>query len=99
MTSDPAAAVTVLAVGLAVAATGFYVRLRGQPALLANYTDATDPEYAAEHGGNAVAATGLVVAAYGAADLAWDLPEWTVAGLVGAATVGAFWAAARAQGR
>ena len=98
MPADPAAALTVLATGLAVAASGVYVRLRGQPALLANYTNATDPEYAAEHGGNAVAGAGLVLAAYGAADLVWGLPEWTVAGLVAAVTAAAFWAAARAQG-
>lgn len=98
MPDDPAAALTMLAVGLAVAASGVYVRLREQPALLASYTNATDPEYAAEHGGNAVAATGLLFAAYGAADLVWALPAWTVAALVGAGTVGAFWTAVRAQG-
>lgn len=98
MADDPVAALTVLAVGLAVAASGVYVRVRGRAALLANYTGGTDPAYAAEHGGNAVAATGLLLAAYGAADLAWRLPEWTVAALVAAVTVGAFWAAARAQG-
>jgi len=98
MPGGRAAALTTLLVGVAVTASGVYVRLREQPALLANYTDATDPEYAAEHAGNAVAATGLLVAVYGAADLVWPLPEWTVAALVGAGTVGAFWAAARAQG-
>jgi len=98
MTDGPGAALATLAVGLAVAASGLYVRFGGRPALLSTYTGAADPEHAAEHGGNAVAATGLLLAAYGAADLAWSLPSWTVAVLVGAGTVGAFWAAARAQG-
>jgi len=98
MTGGQASALTVLLVGLAVAASGVSVRRRAQPALLANYTGATDSEYAAEHAGNAVAATGLLVAAYGVADLVWGLPAWTVAALVGVGTVGAFWAAVRAQG-
>lgn len=98
MPDDSGVALTMLAIGVAVAATGVAVRLRGEPRLLATYTGATDPEYAAEHGGNAVAATGLLFAAYGAADLVWGLPAWTVAALVSAGTVGAFWAAARAQG-
>ncbi|SEW19227.1 hypothetical protein [Halobacterium jilantaiense] len=98
MPCGSAAALMMLLVGVSVAATGVYVRLRADPSLLANYTGATDPEYAAEHGGNAAAATGLVVAVYGAADLVWSLPAWTVAAVVGAGTVGAFWAAVRAQG-
>jgi len=98
MPDAPAGAFTMLAVGVVVATTGVYVRLRNEPRLLSTYTGTADPEHAAEHGGNAVAATGLLFAAYGAADLLWSLPAWTVAALVGAGTVGAFWAAARAPG-
>lgn len=98
MLDGHAAALVTLATGIVVAAGGAAIRLRGQTALLANYTDATDPEYAAVHGGNAVVATGLLFAAYGAADLVWALPEWTIAVLVGVGTIGAFWTAVRAQG-
>ncbi|MFB6271094.1 MAG: hypothetical protein ABEH83_14210 [Halobacterium sp.] len=92
------AAWTLVAVGALVAALGAYVRVRQRADLLANYHGATTPEYAAVHGGNAVAATGLFVAAYGAAMLVWGLPEWTVFVAALGVMAGALWAAARAQG-
>ncbi|MFB6072118.1 MAG: hypothetical protein ABEJ88_04030 [Halobacterium sp.] len=92
------AAWTFLAVGVGVAAVGAYIRVRRRADLLANYHGATSPEYAAVHAGNAVAATGAFVAAYGYAMLRFGLPEWTVLVASLAVTAGALWAAARAQG-
>lgn len=89
---------TFVAVGVGVAVLGAYIRSRTRADLLANYHGATTPEYAAVHGGNAVAATGVLFAAYGVALATWGLPEWTIVPLALAVMAGALWAAARAQG-
>lgn len=99
MPSDAAVAGwTFVAVGVGVALLGAYIRRGRRADLLANYHGATSPEYAAEHGGNAVAATGALFAAYGYALAMWGLPEWTIVPLSLAVMAGALWAAARAQG-
>lgn len=92
------AAWVFVVVGALVAALGALIRLRRRADLLANYHGATTPEYAAIHGGNAVAATGLFVVAYGAAMLVWELPAWTVFVVSLVVMAGALWSAARAQG-
>ena len=95
MTTD---ALVFAAVGVLVAATGVYVRVRRRAGLLANYDGTADPEYAAVHAGNAVAAAGAAMVAYAAADAYWRLPEWAVFAPILAVAALAFLAAARAQG-
>lgn len=95
MTTD---SLVLAAVGVLLVAVGVYVRVRRRADLLANYDGTADAEYAAVRAGNAVAAAGAVLAAYGAADAYWAFPEWAVSVPILAVVALAFLAAARAQG-
>ncbi|CQH61549.1 uncharacterized protein HHUB_3481 [Halobacterium hubeiense] len=94
----PTDSLVLAAVGVLLVAVALFVRVRRRADLLANYDKSADPEYAAVHAGNAVAAAGAVLVAYGAADAYWEFPEWTVFVPILAVVALAFLAAARAQG-
>ena len=96
MTTD---ALGLAAVGALLVAVGGYVRVRRRADLLANYDGTADAAYAAVHAGNAVAAAGAVLVAYGAVDAYWGFPEWAVFAPILAVVALAFLAALRAQGR